>query len=110
MNVAFGSNCEELMQETLFAFLVPPSRCELLLVRSLSAFWKIIADRQVAIRHRGPRDVAGWSMVGGLARYVASHPGHRATQKHREPKLAHQLSRAGSHPCFPEARIHRIMH
>src|SRR5215831_2924839 len=29
-------------------------------------------DRQVAIRHRGPRDVAGWSMVGGLARYVAS--------------------------------------
>src|SRR5262249_26176565 len=43
-------------------------------------FLEIIADRQVAIRHRGPRDVAGWSMVGGLARYVASHPGHRATQ------------------------------
>src|SRR5262249_61889978 len=43
-------------------------------------------------------------MVGGLARYVASHPGHRATLKHREPKLAHQLPRAGSHPCFPEDR------
>ena len=29
----------------------------------------------VAITHRGPSDVAGWSMVGRLAGYVASHPG-----------------------------------
>ena len=29
----------------------------------------------VAITHRGPRDVAGWSMIGGLAGYVASRPG-----------------------------------
>jgi hypothetical protein len=31
--------------------------------RSLSA-WKIIADGRIAIAQRGPRDVAGWSMVG----------------------------------------------
>ena len=38
-------------------------------------FWKKIADGRVAITHRGPRDVAVWSRVGGLAGYVASHPG-----------------------------------
>src|SRR6516162_8002779 len=99
MNVAFGSNCEELMQETLFAFLVPPSRCELLLARSLSAFWKIIADRQVAIRHRGPRDVAGWSMVGGLARCVASHLGI-------EP---HKTSRTEVGPPITEGRFSSML-
>jgi hypothetical protein len=31
----------------------------------LSVLWKKFADGRVAIRHRGPRDVAGWSMVGG---------------------------------------------
>ena len=110
-----------------------------LLVRSLSAFWKKIADGaarfyslgprdvrdgrmvgwstgtrmvavDVAIAHRGPRDVAGWSIVGvegragvgarthvnrrrpmsacarrRLAGYVASHLGHRCTSHSQAP-------------------------
>jgi hypothetical protein len=76
--------------------LVWPSRCELLLVRWLSFFQKkrrwcgaIFLTRSqrrsrwsmvgwstgtrmvavgVAIAHRGPKDVAGWSMVGGEGR------------------------------------------
>ena len=77
-HVADGSNCEELSEstyfrvspnnrhgaETLFAFLVPPSRCDQLLVRALSVFSKKIADGRIAIAHSGPRDVAGRSADG----------------------------------------------
>jgi hypothetical protein len=44
-------------EETPFALLVPPRRCEPLPVRSLSAFWKKIAMGRVAIAHRRPGDV-----------------------------------------------------
>jgi predicted ATP-dependent Lon-type protease len=33
--------------------------------KHLPAFWEKIADGRIAIANRGPRDVAGWSMVGG---------------------------------------------
>src|SRR5262249_36185898 len=125
MNVAFGSNCEELTQGTHFRIAAnnrhraaerkrssPSScrqaRCELLLVRSLSAFWKIIADRQVAIRHRGPRDVAGWSIVGGsrdtLLPILGIEPHENIENRswptnYRGPVLIHASLKIDKQPC-----------
>src|SRR5215813_10894573 len=42
---------------------------------------------------------------GRRAREIRCFPSWASSHtKHREPKLAHQLPRAGSHPCFPEDR------
>ena len=53
-------------EETPFAFLMTPGRSELILVRSLSGFWKKIADGRVAITHRGPRDICDGRWSEGL--------------------------------------------
>jgi hypothetical protein len=42
---------------------------------------------------------------GRRAREIRCFPSWASSHtKHREPKLAHQLPRVGSHPCFPEDR------
>jgi hypothetical protein len=49
-----------------FAFLVPPSRCAQLLVQvAFGFFGKKLQMVRRDFFSRGPRDVVGWSMVGG---------------------------------------------
>src|SRR5262249_53376004 len=70
-------------EETPFAFRVQPSRCELLLVRSLSGFFlKIIADGRIAMRApRSPETLPDgrWSAWSELA--PASIDGARCGQR-----------------------------
>ena len=49
----------------------------------------------VAIAHRGPRDVAGWSVVGGLAGYVAPILGTDATAQRSRCGTAAMAHAAG---------------
>src|SRR5262249_60772301 len=81
--------------------LVPPSRCEQLLVRSLSAFWKIPNRHKLQkffyrksqyggsrFAHRGPRDVRDrrWSLaVGGSEQRALDVPPLVRAWRPRDP-------------------------
>jgi hypothetical protein len=80
-----------------FSPLMPPSRCELLLVRWLSAFWKNFPDGRLAIAHHGPTVSAGGP--GGASGQGRSGPALGATPCRRVLARAHaERPRAPSPP------------